>query len=282
MKRTRASLSLIGWVGFVVGLYGRQEVELHPQGDTPTVELRLPPLEGSVVLTVPEVINDATRRLVYTYSNLKHVHWQAKPDGAISSAWRQEGLAAYQLTLRPEADGVLLDWTITNLSPEMWKDSAGNICMQSHGLPAFFAPSGDRIFLRRDGRWVAARNSWVQPGCNWYLPPGRVAYPLMRPLIEDGSWKVSRFQPDEAIVAVQSRDGRWVLAQGWGQSPYFIVNVHEHYQCCEAPPLLGDIGPGQTVHARGKIYWFQGGLDDLESKYQADLKAGNIFFRGPK
>jgi hypothetical protein len=85
--------------------------------------------------------------------------------------------------------------------------------------------------------------------------------------------------PDEAIVALQSREGGWVMAQAWRQSRYFIVNVHSHYQCSEAPPYFGAISPGKTAHGRGKLYLFHGNLNDIESKYQADMKAGRIFLR---
>jgi hypothetical protein len=65
--------------------------------------------------------------------------------------------------------------------------------------------------------------------------------PLMLPLIEDKSWKISQFHPDEAILALQSREGGWILAQAWQQTQYFVVNVRSHYQCSEAPPLFGKI-----------------------------------------
>jgi hypothetical protein len=104
----------------------------------------------------------------------------------------------------------------------------------------------------------------------------------MQPLIADRSWKLSQFHPDEAILALQSREGGWILAQAWRQSQYFIVNVRDHYQCSEAPPSFGEMDPGQTVHARGKIYLFQGSLADLESKYRADLNAKHIFLRSAK
>jgi hypothetical protein len=278
----RAVISILSWITLAAGPQAAGPISLAPEGNTTTVDARLPPIDGKLILRAPEVVNDATRRLVYTYTNLKSVQWKVGEHGALHSEWRQEGLAAYHITLTPEADGIQVDWTLTNLSPETWEDMGGNIDMQSHQMPAFFDPAGDRIFLRGNGRWVAARDAWVAPGSNWFLPPGKEPLALMRPLLENRSWKLSPFHPDEAIVALQSREGRWILAQAWQQTQYFVVNVHDHYQCSEAPPSLGEMGPGQTVHARGKVYLFQGSLDELESKYRADLHEKHIFFHGPK
>jgi hypothetical protein len=274
--------SIVSWITLAAGLQAAGRISLAPEGNTVTVDVRLPPLDGKIILNAPELINDATRRLVYTDTNLKSVDWKVGKHGALSSEWRKEGLAAYQMTLTPDSDGIQLDWIVTNLSPETWKDSAGNVDMQSHHMPTFFDPAGDRIFLRGNNRWVAVKDSWGGPGGNWYLPHGKEPMPLMHIQIEDGSMKISPFHPDEAILALLSREGGWILAQAWQQSQYFIANLHSHYQCSEAPPSFGEIGPGQTVHARGKVYLFQGTLDELESKYQADLKAQHIFLHGPK
>jgi len=280
-KGMLVGFSIVGCLT-LAGLHTAGQISLAPEGNTVFVDVRQPSLDGMLTLGSPELINDATRRLVYTGTNLKSVQWQAGKNGALHSEWRQEGLAAYRMTLTPETDGVQVDWTVTNLSQEVWKNVAGNVDMQSYRMPTFFDPAGDRIFLRGNGHWVAAKDSWSQPGSNWYMPPGKEPLLLMRPLIEDGSWKLSQFHPDESIVALQSRERGWVLAQAWQQSQYFIVNLHSHYQCSEAPPSFGDIAPGQTVHARGKVYLFHGALDELESKYRADLKAQHIFLRGPK
>lgn len=278
-KGILAGISIACWLILGAGFQAAGQISLVAEGNTVTVDVQRPPLEGKVTLNAPEVINDATRRLVYTDTNLKNVRWETGKGGALDSEWRTEGLAAYRMTLTPEPDGVQLDWTVANLSRETWKDLGGNIDMQSHRMPTFFDPAGDRIFLRGNGRWVAAKDSWVEPGSNWYLPPGREPLPLMRPLIADRSWNLSQFHPDEAIVALQSQEGGWILAQAWQQSQYFIVNIHRHYQCSESPPSFGELRPGQTVHARGKVYLFRGGLQDLESKYRADLEAQHIFLR---
>ena len=51
-------------------------MRVEPKGDTPGVDLRLPGLEGTIGLTLPELINDASRRLIYTDTNLKRVNWR--------------------------------------------------------------------------------------------------------------------------------------------------------------------------------------------------------------
>ena len=236
--------------------------------------MQLPGFGGSIGLTLPELINNEDSRLVYTDTNLKRVKWENLENGAIRSIWRQEALAAYELTARPTADGLALEWTISNLGSREWSDAAGNICMRSHNVPELFDPSGERVFVRSKTAWLSAKETWKRPGRNWYLPPGKDVHLLMRPLI--GEYQISDFRPDEAIVAIRSRDGGWVMAQAWHEARYLIINLLPNYACTEASPYLGKVKPGETVRLNGKIYFFRGDLEKLESSYQADLRNGKI------
>lgn len=248
------------------------KIELHPRGDTPWVDVRLIPLPGTLTLRLPELISDMDRRLVYSETNLREVTWHRQANGTLTSSWRQAGLAAYQVQAVPEPDGLLLSWKITNLEGHPWNSSAGTVCMQSHGIASLYDQSAERTYLRHGGAWVAVSTAWSGPGGNWFLPPDKGLLGIMRPYVLDGSWKVNNFRPDEAIVALLSSDLKWVLAQAWHQARYFIANAHDHYACTDVCPDFGDIQPRQTVWVRGKIYFFRGGLDDLEAKYEADLR----------
>lgn len=284
----REAVLLVTFLAFCVfpGVPARAQeklVRVEPQGDTPLVKLELPCVDGAITLQLPELISDTDRRLAYFFSNLKSgVEWQRKADGTLGSAWRQEGLAAYQLTALSEKDGLALDWTITNLGRDVWTDAAGTVCMRSHEVPSLFDPTGERTFLRRRGRWITVRETREPDASTWYLPPGREPLNLMRPLLAEGGWKLSGFNPDEAIMAVRSRDGQWVLAQAWHQARYLIGNMRANYACTDVCPALGNIAPGETVRLQGKIYFFRGSLKDLASKYKADLKTGRIVLRLPR
>src|SRR5439155_12752625 len=137
---------------------------------------------------------------------------QRQANGALTSAWRSEGLAAYHLTAQPEPDGLSIIWKITNLEMRNWISSAGTVCMQSHNLSAIYDPLGQRSFLRGNGQWVSVDTTWNGPGGNWYLPPGKGALGIMQPYLGKG-WSITNFHPDEAIMAVRSTDGEWILAQ---------------------------------------------------------------------
>jgi hypothetical protein len=253
-------------------------VKAQPRGDTPRVDLHLSPLEGNVTLRIPELISDSKRRLVYSETNLKQVKWSSERDGAISSTWRQDGLAGYRLDARPEPDGLLITWTITNLESHDWSSAAGTVCMQSHGVPLLHDSSGTRTFLRGGGRWISVVTTWQGPGGNWYLPPGKGILEIMRPYVDNGSWKISDFHPEQALIAVTSRDEKWILAQAWHQARYTIANIHDQYACTDVCPDLGEIAAGETVQVQGKIYFFRGRLDDLESRYTADVASNKIHY----
>ena len=251
-------------------------IRLRPQGDTANVRMELPGVDGCIDLRLPEVINDDSRRIVYTEANLTGgIVWRISPEGAITGEWKRTGLAAYRIKASPQSDGVLLDWVITNLSRAPWNDAAGNICMRSDTVPVLFDPSGNQIFLRAERKWVSAADTG-NVGSTWYLPPGRKVAGIMQPYVQEGSYRISQFRPDEAIIAVRSHDCSWVLAQAWPESRYLLANIQPRYQCCEAPPYLGDILPGKTVRITGKLYFIRGTLDDLERNYRRDLKRGVI------
>jgi len=199
-------------------------ITLIPLGTSLTIEIEVEGLEGRISLTVPELINDSTRRLVYMETNLKTVQWKRLPDNAITSSWRQNGLASYEITTSPEANGVRIDWKFTNLSKEPWPDASGNICMRSLGLPTVFDPEGARTFLRKDHRWHVVRDTRAGQGSYWYLPPGMEPVDIMRPHLANGGWKIAPFHPDEALIAVQSKDKEWVIGQGWKRARYLIAN----------------------------------------------------------
>lgn len=250
---------------------------VQPRGDTPWVDIALPQTEGALTVRLPELISDTDRRLVYSEQNLKSgIRWQPRPGGTMVSQWRQEGLAAYDLVITPQPDGLQLDWTITNLESVPWPRASGTVCMQSHSVASLFDSTGERIYLRGGNKWVTAASTWKQLGGNWYLPPGVEPLNILKPYIENGSWKVSDFRPDQAVMAVRSRDGQWLLAQAWHRASFLIANVHGRYACTDVSPDLGDLGPGQTVVVRGKIYYFRGSLDDLAHKYAADLESGKL------
>lgn len=260
----------------------RSPFRIQPQGDTPYVKVELETLEGSLMIRLPELISDTNRRLVYSEDNLATgIRWEQKETGILLSEWREQGLAEYQLQVTPQADGLLLDWTVTNLGDDVWEDSEGTVCLQSHGVPALYDPSARRIFLRGGGQWATVHDTWKQVGGNWYLPPGMEPLNLMRPLIEDGSWKVSDFRPDEALMAVVSQDEKWILAPAWPEARYLIANIHQttRYACTDVCPYWGNLSPGETVQVTGKIYFFEGTLSDLQSMYQEDLTSGKIALR---
>ncbi len=258
----------------------KQSIRIQPRGDGPYVDVQVKDLKGKVTLQLPELVSDRDHRLIYAYSNLdKGIQWQRQPGGEWVSNWRREGLASYQLIATPESDGVRIDWTIKNLSSNTWPYSAGTVCMRSHDAPLFFDPTIERTYLRAEGRWIALQDVVQHPGNLWFLPPGKEPCNLMHPLIENGNWSVvDSVQPDEAIMAIRSRDGRWVLAQAWHEARYMISNTgpNRMYACTDVCPFLGDIAPGQTVQISGKIYIFRGDLDDLARQYKADLKNKKI------
>jgi hypothetical protein len=80
-------------------------------------------------------------------------------------------------------------------------------------------------------------------------------------------------------MAIRSADGNWVLAQAWHRARYQIANIHDHYACTDVCPDFGTIAAGETVRVLGKVYFLRGNLEELESKYKADLDLKKIDYQ---
>jgi len=198
----------------------RSLVKAYPRGATPFVELQCSPLDGRIVLRLPEPISDMDHRLVYSETNLKQVTWANESRGIVSSNWRQDGLAAYHLSAQSEQDGLLITWTITNLQPHAWSSSAGTVCMQSQGVPALYDPSGalscaegaDGSRSKRrgavreaTGTCRPARDRWESCNFTWVLG------------LED-----QRFSPRRSPYG--DPVGGWELGSGPGLAPGALSN----------------------------------------------------------
>src|SRR6266851_4417996 len=113
MSRYRLLIAGITLLLLVRTSAAQSKISLSPMGTTPGVEIEVEGLAGRISVTLPELINDASRRLVYTDTNLKKVEWRRLSGGAVSSSWREDGLASYEITATPGPDGVSIDWQFT-------------------------------------------------------------------------------------------------------------------------------------------------------------------------
>lgn len=257
---------------------------LEAPGDSPWLRLRHPALEGHVNLLSPELINDDATRLIYMDTGGHGVDWRREGD-ALSARYSQPGVGDYTLRLSGDADGVRMDYTISNCSPHAWEDASLTVCMQNHHLPALFDPREERSHVRAGGAWRVVNTVVEAIGSNWLIPPGREPADLMRSSLEHGSYRLGLVAPDEAIAAVASAEGGWILAQAWHAPRYINVNTGLDrgidYACTDVAPALGTIPAGHTLRLRGKLYFFRGSLDALASAYSRDRAEGVIFCDRP-
>lgn len=123
---------------------------------------------------------------------------------------------------------------------------------------------------------------WTQPGTgpggNWYLPPGKPPLGIMQPYLAR-RWSITNFHPDEALMAVRSPDCKWILAEAWHDARYLIANIHDHYECTDVCPDVGEIEAGETILVQSKVYFVRGSLADLECKYNEDLKRKKVSYQ---
>ena len=96
---------------------------------------------------------------------------------------------------------------------------------------------------------------------------------------------ISQFEPEKGgvmtkggdvtgpLIALVSRDHQWLVSTvSMSGPPARLVNNCE-YSCIHANPP-SRIGPGEEIKVRERIYFLRGSLDDLVSRWKADLGKG--------
>jgi hypothetical protein len=65
-----------------------------------------------------------------------------------------------------------------------------------------------------------------------------------------------------------SRDGKWTLAQAYGEAANIASNAH--YSCLHTRPAWPDIPPGEERRVDGKLYFLRGGPEQLLARWKKD------------
>ncbi len=74
---------------------------------------------------------------------------------------------------------------------------------------------------------------------------------------------------DRGLIARHNKEKGWVLGYGWEDC--LCVNANNPLDCLHPTTRIGPVVAGGERTIRGKIYLFQGTLDDLFARYDKDL-----------
>jgi len=132
------------------------------------------------------------------------------------------------------------------------------VCVYMPKAPQFAANTMDNKYVHLAGRgWMKfpeALASGVKTG-RWRL-----------------GWRSGLPSADEPLIVTESDDGHRLMAIEWGEATYSLVGNPAH-PCMHADPDWPDLDPGQQCEITGRLYFYEGTLDDFYGDYQA----GNLF-----
>ncbi len=244
-------------------LFGKQPVCLVGSGGH-GASIRVPWFpDGVFTLNIPESINVSDEYLAWSGKH-EGIHWTTKPDGSRQYTCTFTARARLHVRLVPKTDCVDFTIAVHNLADEPMTNVKSNTCFNVYRSPYFFDPERLRTCVWTDEGATSLLNMRIDPRRGELLHNGWEVAGAGRPAPRGGSHVRHPF------IFTRSRDGRWIIAQAYGEGT--DVGSNSHYSCLHSRPQWPDIPPGEERSVTGKIYFIQGGPDELLARWRADFK----------
>ena len=240
-------------------------ITLRPVRDKAWFTFRHPELPGSRwMLRMPEYMHydEATKRNRTPYG----VVWETNRECtkmafhfARANADKKRLCLDFDGAVTAGKDSIEYQLRVTNAGDHPWeRERMILFCMQCNGAPGFLDYMAERTFVRRDGQWVTMRE----------VVKGTFADHRMCGV---GVTATGEGKGTERIAARISKDGRFVIGIATDRASSLSFNFQDRIACLHSNPSWGKLSPGQEAVAKGRIYLFQGSLDDLWRRYRADF-----------
>ena len=166
----------------------------------------------------------------------------------------------YRTMITPSAEGLDLRFTVMNES----QGTFHNVTM----FPCLGYPSADFVDDELERTYIVTAQGLTKLGDTdrGSGDPVRTHYVVdgMRPMSHFAEWfwgLPSRTLAATGAILRTSQDGRFTIGTAWERVCELFNNEDSHH-CIHAVPALGDLAPGQTRTARGKIVLVEGGPDE--------------------
>ncbi len=249
-----------------------QDKSVNPMQNIALVQA--PWMDSPIKLRFPETVHTDT--LEYIDHTIEGISPATDPT-ELAGEWHQDD----------DAETLWFEWDVANatiggrLSPneydvdlEIW---VGNKTGRIIPVAVQFCPilagtlfedkSLERTWIYTDGEWVAMADTDRGDGretLTHYPVEGGPELQIPRSI-----WGVSSDVSGLDAVAVTSEDGRYVFALAWPSARSLLSNAE--IPCVHADPVLPECPPGKRVHRRGKLYLFEGTLDDLTKRVNREV-----------
>ncbi len=241
----------------------REFITLDPVKDRPWFTFQHPRYPGNRwKFRMPEhgYYDKTTERSSRPHS----VQWKVQPDRRKATFWcvlpeakKKEYGLDFRGKISAGKDTIDFELRLKNVGPEAWaKQQMGLFCLPSGEAPMFHDYEAERTHVRKGGKWITMNE--VIKG---KFPSHRMV----------GASVHSRSRGVERLAAKLSKDGKTVLGLATSNAGHLSFNFNRRTSCIHSNPRWGLLKPGQEVTARGKIYLFEGTLDELYQRYAKDF-----------
>lgn len=160
-------------------------------------------------------------------------------------------------TVTAHADTIDYELEVVNVGDKPWPHMhMALFCLQCGSAEGFLDYEAQRTFVRKGESWITMNE--VVKG---KFAPHRMC----------GVGMAQGYAP---LAARVSEDGKFVLGIATDIATSLSFNFQNRIACLHSNPYWGLLKPGAKVRAKGRIYLFEGTLDDLWQQYCAETRGG--------
>ena len=252
-------------------------MHLSPRDNEPTIDIAHPLLEGgSLRLWQVEGISNDTVEDVIGLEQLKP-SWETDGD-SVSYRWAWGDGNVLEASAAAGDEVIDLHLRLTNGRERELVSAKAEPCLQFKDARKFCDVEGERsILFGPDGPIrVCDTRRYTYPG--WWR--NVQCYALADADVQtrdgflvpyngtmDGHWGVSPDRIAHGLIASQREDGEALIGVAWQHARYVSKNYNDSHHCLHSTGYFGDMAKGETSELRGRIWFVEGGADDLFQSY---------------
>ena len=245
-------------------LIASESIVLRPVGDAAWFTFKHPKLgRRRWMLRVPEHMyyDDQQKRSRVPYG----VRWEVLDDRGrlkfrcgLSDERKRELCLDFWGEVRANRDTIDYELRVKNVGDKAWTRMPMSLfCLQCGKADGFRDYEAKRTFVRKAGSWTTMNT--VVAG---KFAPHRMCGVSVRQGDKPGY---------ERLAARVSEDGRYVIGIATDCASSLSFNFHNRIACMHSNPNWGLLKPGEQATAKGRVYLFEGTLDDLWKRYCTDF-----------
>jgi len=258
-------------------------MHLSARDNEPMIDITHPLLgDGMLHLWLVEGISNDTIEDVVGLEDLKP-HWETVGD-SVSYQWSWGDGYCLEASATAHDNVIDLHLRLTNGCERELVNAKAEPCLQFKDAPSFCDTEGERsILFGPDGPLrVCDTRRYTYPG--WWR--NVQCYALAGADVQtregflapyngtmQGRWGASPDRVAHGLIASQRDDGAAVIGVAFERARFVSKNYNDSHHCLHSTGYFGDMAKGETSQLRGRIWFVQGGPDDLFQLYADWLAA---------